>query len=58
MGFALTIVVMVVVLGLCWRYLGAYMVAVYEGRSRWLRWLGTPCSGWCWDGKAWIVPVD
>ncbi|WP_239116315.1 potassium-transporting ATPase subunit KdpA [Planotetraspora phitsanulokensis] len=31
-----TIVAMVVVLALCWRYLGAYMVAVYEGRVRWL----------------------
>jgi K+-transporting ATPase ATPase A chain len=42
MAFALTIVVMVVVLGLCWRFLGAYMVAVYEGRSRWLSWLERP----------------
>ncbi|WP_031525939.1 potassium-transporting ATPase subunit KdpA [Streptomyces sp. NRRL F-5123] len=42
MAFAWTIVVMVVVLGLCWRYLGAYMVEVYEGRSRWLRWLERP----------------
>ncbi len=31
MAFALTIVVMVVVLGLGWRFLGSYMVAVYEG---------------------------
>jgi len=36
MAFAWTIVVMLVVLGLCWRFLGAYMVAVYEGRSKWL----------------------
>ncbi|WP_037905927.1 potassium-transporting ATPase subunit KdpA [Actinacidiphila yeochonensis] len=42
MAFAWTIVVMVVVLGLCWRYLGSYMVAVYEGRSRWLKWLERP----------------
>ncbi|WP_239114649.1 potassium-transporting ATPase subunit KdpA [Planotetraspora kaengkrachanensis] len=31
-----TIVALVVVLALCWRFLGAYMVAVYEGRVRWL----------------------
>jgi potassium-transporting ATPase potassium-binding subunit len=42
MRFAWTIVVMVIVLGLCWRFLGAYMVAVYEGRSRWLRYLERP----------------
>ncbi|MCL2732203.1 MAG: potassium-transporting ATPase subunit KdpA [Actinomycetia bacterium] len=42
MAFAWTIVVMVVVLALCWRFLGAYMVAVYEGRTRWLRWLERP----------------
>jgi potassium-transporting ATPase potassium-binding subunit len=42
MAFAWTIVVMVIALGLCWRFLGAYMVAVYEGRSRWLRWLERP----------------
>ncbi|MGI5509120.1 potassium-transporting ATPase subunit KdpA [Streptomyces sp. CA-106131] len=44
MAFALTIVVMVVVLGLCWRFLGSYMVAVYEGRSRWLSWLERPIN--------------
>jgi potassium-transporting ATPase potassium-binding subunit len=42
MAFVWTIVVMVLVLGLCWRFLGAYMVAVYEGRSRWLAWLERP----------------
>ncbi len=42
MAFGWTIVVTVVVLGLCWRYLGAYMVAVYEGRSRWMRWMERP----------------
>jgi K+-transporting ATPase ATPase A chain len=42
MAFALTIVVMVVVLGLCWRFLGAYMVHVYEGRTRWLAWVERP----------------
>src|ERR1019366_3866433 len=36
MGFAWTIVAMIVVLALAWRFLGAYMVSVYEGRTRWL----------------------
>jgi K+-transporting ATPase ATPase A chain len=36
MGFALTIVAMIVVLAIAWRFLGAYMVSVYEGRTRWL----------------------
>ncbi|GII59499.1 potassium-transporting ATPase potassium-binding subunit [Planotetraspora thailandica] len=36
MAFVWTIVALVVVLALCWRFLGAYMVAVYEGRVRWL----------------------
>jgi potassium-transporting ATPase potassium-binding subunit len=42
MAFTFTIVAMVVVLGLCWRYLGSYMVAVYEGRTKWLTWLERP----------------
>jgi potassium-transporting ATPase potassium-binding subunit len=42
MAFTLTIVAMVIVLALCWRFLGAYMVAVYEGRAKWLRWLERP----------------
>ena len=36
MTFAWTIVALVVVLGLAWRFLGGYMVAVFEGRTRWL----------------------
>jgi potassium-transporting ATPase potassium-binding subunit len=36
MGFTWTIVALVVVLALGWRFLGCYMVAVYEGRTRWL----------------------
>ena len=36
MGFAWTIVALVVVLAIAWRYLGSYMVAVFEGRVRWL----------------------
>ena len=42
MAFTLTIAAMVIVLALCWRFLGAYMVAVYEGRAKWLKWLERP----------------
>jgi K+-transporting ATPase ATPase A chain len=42
MGFFWTIVVMVVLLGLAWRFLGAYMVSVYEGRMSWLGWIERP----------------
>jgi potassium-transporting ATPase potassium-binding subunit len=42
MAFTLTIVAMVIVLALGWRFLGAYMVAVYEGRAKWLTWLERP----------------
>jgi K+-transporting ATPase ATPase A chain len=36
MGFAWTIVALVVVLAIAWRFLGSYMVSVYGGRTRWL----------------------
>ena len=36
MTFAWTIVALVVVMAIAWRYLGSYMAAVYEGRTRWL----------------------
>jgi K+-transporting ATPase ATPase A chain len=42
MSFAWTIVALVVALALCWRLLGAYMVAVYEQRTRWLQWVERP----------------
>src|SRR6476660_8304197 len=42
MAVTLTIAAMVIVLALCWRFLGAYMVAVYEGRATWLKWLERP----------------
>ena len=42
MAFFWTLVATVVVLGLCWRFLGAYMVAVYEGRAKWLTWVERP----------------
>jgi K+-transporting ATPase ATPase A chain len=42
MRLASTIVVMIVALALCWRYLGGYLVAVYEGRTRFLAWIERP----------------
>jgi potassium-transporting ATPase potassium-binding subunit len=36
MGFTWTIVALVVVLAIAWRFLGSYMAAVFEGRVRWL----------------------
>jgi potassium-transporting ATPase potassium-binding subunit len=42
MGFTWTIVALVVVLALAWRFLGSYMVAVYEGRTRWLGFVERP----------------
>src|ERR1700694_572296 len=42
MNFFWTIVVLVILLGFSWRYLGAYITAVYEGRVHWLGWLERP----------------
>jgi potassium-transporting ATPase potassium-binding subunit len=42
MGLALTIVVLVIALGLAWRYLGAYMAAVFDGRVRYFAWAERP----------------
>jgi potassium-transporting ATPase potassium-binding subunit len=42
MDFAWTIVVMVVVLAIVWRFLGSYMAAVFEGRVRWLTFVERP----------------
>ena len=42
MDFFWTIVVLIVVLALCWRYLGSYMVAVYEGRVHYLGFIERP----------------
>ena len=36
MSFAWTIVALVVVMAIAWRFLGSYMAAVFEGRARWL----------------------
>src|SRR5580704_13480812 len=42
MGFALTIITLVVALGITWRYLGSYMAAVFEGRLHYLAWAERP----------------
>jgi len=42
MGFFLTILVLVVTLGLAWRYLGSYMAAVFDGRVHFLGWAERP----------------
>ncbi len=36
MDFTRTIVALAVVMAIAWRFLGSYMVSVYEGRARWL----------------------
>jgi K+-transporting ATPase ATPase A chain len=42
MGFAWTLIVLVVALGLTWRYLGSYMAAVFDGRVHFLGWAERP----------------
>ena len=42
MGFFWTIVVLVVAMALIWRYLGSYMVAVFEGRVHYLGFIERP----------------
>ena len=42
MGFFFTIVLLVVALGLAWRYLGSYMADVFEGRLHFLGWAERP----------------
>jgi K+-transporting ATPase ATPase A chain len=42
MGFFWTIVVLVVALGITWRFLGSYMAAVFDGRVRFLAWAERP----------------
>ena len=42
MGFTLTIIALIVILLIAWRFLGAYMAAVFEGRVKWLRFLERP----------------
>jgi K+-transporting ATPase ATPase A chain len=42
MGYFWTIVLLVVTLGIAWRYLGSYMEAVFDGRVRYLAWAERP----------------
>jgi len=42
MGFFWTIVVLVIALGITWRYLGSYMAAVFDGRVHYLAWAERP----------------
>ena len=42
MGFFFTILLLVVTLGLTWRYLGSYMAAVFDGRVHWLGFIERP----------------
>jgi potassium-transporting ATPase potassium-binding subunit len=42
MGFALTILLLVVTLGIAWRYLGSYMAGVFDGRLQFLGWAERP----------------
>src|SRR5665213_2306627 len=42
MGFAWTIVAMVILMAIAWRFLGVYMVSVYEGRTHWLSYIERP----------------
>jgi len=42
MSFAWTIVALVVVMAVAWRFLGCYMAAVFEGRVRWLSFIERP----------------
>jgi K+-transporting ATPase ATPase A chain len=42
MGFFWTIVVLVIALGIAWRFLGSYMAAVFDGRVHYLGWAERP----------------
>jgi len=42
MGFFLTLLLLVVALGLSWRYLGSYMAAVFDGRVHFLGFIERP----------------
>jgi potassium-transporting ATPase potassium-binding subunit len=47
MTFTWTIVALVVLLAIAWRFLGSYMAAVYEGRVRWLSFVERPIYRVC-----------
>ena len=42
MSLTWTVVALIVVLAIAWRFLGSYMVSVYEGRTRWLAFAERP----------------
>jgi potassium-transporting ATPase potassium-binding subunit len=42
MGFFLTILLLIVTLGLAWRFLGSYMAGVFDGRLQFLGWAERP----------------
>ena len=42
MRFAAEVVVLVIAVGIAWRYLGSYMAAVFDGRVHFLGWLERP----------------
>ena len=42
MNFFWTIAVLVIALGITWRYLGSYMAAVFDGRVHYLSWVERP----------------
>ena len=42
MNFTWTIVALVAILAIAWRFLGSYMAAVFEGRVRWLAFVERP----------------
>ena len=42
MGFTWTIVALIIIMLIAWRFLGAYMAAVFQGRVKWLRFLERP----------------
>jgi potassium-transporting ATPase potassium-binding subunit len=41
-GFTWTIAALIIVMAIAWRFLGSYMVSVYEGRARWLSFIERP----------------
>jgi K+-transporting ATPase ATPase A chain len=42
MDFWLTLLLLVAILALAWRFLGSYMADVYTGKSHWMAWLERP----------------
>ncbi|MGA8207871.1 MAG: potassium-transporting ATPase subunit KdpA [Candidatus Dormiibacterota bacterium] len=42
MDFWLTLLLLVAILALAWRFLGSYMADVYTGKSHWMAWLELP----------------